>query len=97
MNSRFSSYLSAFSNRIIIMSNSKNVFRSFLLRSSVPFWCGRGRGSALRPSPREPLTGWDGGVQPTLALVIIRRDLRGHPSEKLIETKAPELGCQGRG
>lgn len=39
MNSKLSSYLSAFSDRIMIMSNPKNVFRSFLFQG--------GAGSAL--------------------------------------------------
>lgn len=44
MNSKLSSYLSALSNKIGIMSNPKNVFRSFLLRGSALFRGGCGVG-----------------------------------------------------
>lgn len=76
MNSKLSSYHSAFSNRIMIMSNPKNVFRNFLLRSLVPYRVGVGC------CPLTPIWGAsDGGMgacSQLWPLIVIRRDGRGH-------------------
>ena len=65
MNSKLSSYLSAFSNRIMIMSNPKNVFRSFLFQGGAGFY-------PLTP-PGE-LVG--GSVSPVWPVTVTRRDCR---------------------
>lgn len=66
LESALSSYCSVFSSRII-MSNRKNAFGSFLLRSSVLLQ-GLGVGSsALLPPIGALLMRVGGGVQPTLA------------------------------
>lgn len=70
LNSRLSCYLSAFSHRIIVMSNPKNVFRSFLLRCLV-LLVGRG---GVQPSDLHP----EDAVSPTLGQIFIRWDCRGH-------------------